>query len=166
MRCTEFFRHWEYYRNIRNIKIDKWSPGDKPIFYYTHTEQLPWNVVCFMYVINLFGLRSVVLQEEWPEHPTNLNVFVRSRRQCPWEAAGLRPSSHFCVKQNAFLCVIRRHCDYFDSPKWISKFCLSLCFSPSEALLKCHSEWRHCPFIFPLFLLINILMSPCCCGSI
>lgn len=39
-------------------------------------------------------------------------------------------------------------------------------FSPTEDLLKCHSECRHCPFIFPLFLLINILMSLFCCRSV
>lgn len=81
-----------------------------------------------------------------------ISVFVRSQLRRPWEAAGLRPPAHFSVKHNT---------DDSDTPNWISNFCLALCFSPSGDLLRCHFDRRHCPFIFPLFLLINILMSRC-----
>ncbi len=63
------------------------------------------------------------------------------------------------MKHNIFLSVSRRWRNFFVTSNWISNFCLVLYFSPSEHLLKCHSEQPHCPFIFLLFLLINNLMS-------
>ncbi len=112
-------------------------------------------------------LHSVYLQEQWTENPSKLIlVFVWSELQCPLEAARSWPSSHVSMKWNNFLCVSRRQRNCFDTPNWIANFCLALGFSPSKDLLKCHSEWRHCPFIFPFFLLINILMSLFCCSAI
>lgn len=101
---------------------------------------------------------SVVLKEQ-------LSICM-IRYQWPWEAAGFdRPLTSRW--NTAIFSVSHQRCNYSDTPNWISNFCLALAFSPSEDLLKCHSEWRYCPFIFPLFLLINIFWCLLfCCGSL